>query len=449
MLEPTMRHIMEELKRAPFLGMDETHYSINGKRGYVWVVRTPTAVYILALPTRSGAVLPTHFKEILDKKVVADGYTVYATHFKILQRCWAHILRGGEKAYLRSRKGSRKAYHALYRRLLGIFHEAKRIAEETADSGGAGAAVCLAMERRVMELVALYGSHKFGTTLANAAPHLFTFLRHPGMPPSNNDTERDIRDGVVLQRKIRHKFVNAEGRRVFSILQSFNMTCRKLGHVPWRCVERIAENPDFNIFAAEPGPRGAPVPPDAKREPDKLYVDNVPVENPEGWNADGVKEYLASLYSGSQAEKPSGTAEAGRPRTDEETAEAGTQTVQTGTAEAGTQTVQTGTAEAGTQTVQTGTAEAGRPRTDEEAGTQTVQTGTPAGTERSEPVPRIPDDPSGTVAKGRRPNPATRYIHACAGTAFSDAGGIGTAFSDAGGIGNAPRRGKPPPIASA
>ena len=176
MLEPTMRHIMEELKRAPFLGIDETHYSINGKKGYVWVVRTPTAVYILAPPTRSGTVLPTHFREILDRKVVADGYTVYAIYFKILQRCWAHILRDAEKAYLRSRRGSRRAYRALYRRLLGIFHDAKRIAGETADSGGAGTDVCFAMERRVMELVALYGSHKFGTTLANAAPHLFTFL---------------------------------------------------------------------------------------------------------------------------------------------------------------------------------------------------------------------------------------------------------------------------------
>ena len=78
------------------------------------------------------------------------------------------------------------------------------------------------------------------------------------MPPSNNETERDIRDGVVLQRKIRHKFVNAEGRRVFSILQSFNMTCRKLGLVPWRCVGRMVENPDFNIFAAGHGLRGRP-----------------------------------------------------------------------------------------------------------------------------------------------------------------------------------------------
>ena len=231
----------------------ERRRSLEFTRAYVWVVRIPTAVYILALPTRSGAVLPTYFKEILDRKVVADGYTVYAAYFKILQRCWAHILRDAEKAYLRSRGGSRRAYRALYRRLLGIFHNAKRIAGETADSGGAGADARLAMERRVAELVALYGSHKFGTTLANAAPHLFTFLRHPGMPPSNNGTERDIRDGVVLQRKIRHKFVNAAGRRVFSILQSFNMTCRKLGLVPWRCVGRIAENPDFNIFAAGPG----------------------------------------------------------------------------------------------------------------------------------------------------------------------------------------------------
>ena len=137
-LEPTLEYIMEELKAAPFLGIDETHYSINGKRGYVWVVRTDRAVFILALPTRAGAVLPAYFRELLDKPVVVDGYGAYATYFKVMQRCWAHILRGAEKAYLRSRKGSRKAYHALYRRLLGIFHEAKRIAGETADSGGAG-----------------------------------------------------------------------------------------------------------------------------------------------------------------------------------------------------------------------------------------------------------------------------------------------------------------------
>ena len=116
----------------------------------------------------------------------------------------------------------------------------------------------------------------------------------------------------------------------------------------------MAENPDFNIFAAGSGPGGAPVPPDAERESDKLYVDNIPVENPEGWSTESVKEYLASLYSGSQAEKPSGTAKVGRTRAGGEAAEAGDGVV-------------------------------GRPRAGGEAvdpGTGTVQTGTPAWTER-------------------------------------------------------------------
>ena len=42
---------------------------------------------------------------------------------------------------------------------------------------------------------------------------------HPGMPPTNNDTERDIRDAVVVQRKIRRRFVNARGRHVFSVIE--------------------------------------------------------------------------------------------------------------------------------------------------------------------------------------------------------------------------------------
>ena len=31
--------------------------------------------------------------------------------------------------------------------------------------------------------------HKFRIKLEGAAPHLFTFLRYPGMPPHNNGAE--------------------------------------------------------------------------------------------------------------------------------------------------------------------------------------------------------------------------------------------------------------------
>ena len=57
---------------------------------------------------------------------------------------------------------------------------------------------CLDLERWVLEIATAYVDHGFRTTLTNAEPNLFIFLRYPGMPPTNNDTERDIRNAVVL-----------------------------------------------------------------------------------------------------------------------------------------------------------------------------------------------------------------------------------------------------------
>ena len=282
MLEQTMRYIMEELKRATFLGIDETRYSMNGKIGYVWVVRTDRAAFALPMGTGGGLVLSTYFGGLADKPVVVDGYAAYPGPFKTIQRCWAHILRDAEEAYVSAGKNSpkREYYHTLYRRLLKVFHDAKGIAGDTAGSGGADVGTCLDLERRVLEIATAYAGHDFRTTLTNAAPNLFTFLRYPGMPPTNNGTERDIRDAVVLQRKFRHKFVSPEGMHVFSAMQSFNRTCRKLGLVPWMCVERIAENPDYNIFEAGSEMVRAPAPPADAPEPDALYVDQALVAHP-------------------------------------------------------------------------------------------------------------------------------------------------------------------------
>ena len=297
LLDPTIHFILEELKKAKFLGIDETPYSVNGESGYVWVVRTDRATLVLAMPTRAGAVIAEHMSELLHIPVTTDGYSPYLTYFKILQRCWAHILRDAEAAYVHADKGDRARYLELYRKLLGIFRDAKRTAARTAGMGGADEATCLEFEGRVMDVVSAYGDHKFATTLAGAAPNLFTFLRYPGMPPTNNDTERDIRDAVVVQRKIRHKFVNSEGMRVFSAIQGFNSTCRKLGLVPWKCMARIAADHTFNILRAGPEMQRASAPWDntitVRHE---ACVDGVPVDAPAGgWDADSIARLAAGV----------------------------------------------------------------------------------------------------------------------------------------------------------
>ena len=68
------------------------------------------------------------------------------------------------------------------------------------------------------------------------------------MPPTNNPSERDIRDTSVVQRKIRHQFMNSRRMRVFSMIHSFNSTCRKQDLVLWKCMAKIVNEPTYDIF---------------------------------------------------------------------------------------------------------------------------------------------------------------------------------------------------------
>ena len=115
-------------------------------------------------------------------------------------------------------------------------------------------------------MVAAYGKDSFGTHLENAMPNLFTFLRYPGMPSTNNETEQDIRDAVVVQHKIRQKFVTPEGMQVFSIMMSFHSTCRKLNVIPSEMFERMIESPGFDFVSyglSVLNPKALPAPADA------------------------------------------------------------------------------------------------------------------------------------------------------------------------------------------
>ena len=167
-----------------------------------------------------------------------DGYTVYNV-FPIKQRCWVHLLRKAEN--LAVRKGG--TYETCYRRLFALCRSVK-------GRKSAGCAECLDLEKTALEIAAAYRDHKFGGTLENAAPCLFTFLRYPGMPPHNNAAELEIRDAVVLHRNVRHHLANALGREVFSIMISVACTCHKQGILPRFALEDLIRNPDWDIQAA-------------------------------------------------------------------------------------------------------------------------------------------------------------------------------------------------------
>ena len=77
----------------------------------------------------------------------------------------------------------------------------------------------------VKDIAAIYTelNCKFGVTLHNAAPDLFTFVKYPEMPATNNMTECTLRP-VVLHKKIRQMFCSAAGMQTYSTLMTCLMT---------------------------------------------------------------------------------------------------------------------------------------------------------------------------------------------------------------------------------
>ena len=245
LLMSTYRDILNRISEAPFVQFDESSLKMNGRKGYVWLVTTGDATYLVAAPSRAAIILDKYFGKLLDIPVVVDGYTVYNA-FPVKQRCWVHILRKAEKFAIT--KGGN--YLSCYLRLLAMYKRIK-------DRESASCAECLDLERAVLEIAASYGDAedkiehdglKFKATLEYAASCLFTFLRYPGMPPHNNGAELEIRDTVVLHRNVRHQLSEPEGREVFSVLISVARTCHKQGIFPRVAVEELIRDPGWSIF---------------------------------------------------------------------------------------------------------------------------------------------------------------------------------------------------------
>ncbi len=253
-LEPSMQYILDELKKARFIQLDETPFKYRKRKAYVWVIRTDRVCMILALSGRGNDDILPFVKDLLDKPITVDGYSVYLSLFSTLQRCWAHILRDAEDVCISHPKS--QYYLDLYRSLKSIFHRAKEVAAATAAAGGADMGICREMADEVRVVAAGYGRLDFANKLASAADNLFTFMRYPGMPPTNNGSERDIRDWVVPIREVSHKFMTLQGMRVFSILQSFAATCSKLHLDVGAAFLKVLDDPAYNVVLE--GLRGDP-----------------------------------------------------------------------------------------------------------------------------------------------------------------------------------------------
>ncbi len=212
-LEEPAELVRDFVQGQPVVYADETTWVENYQSAYVWVASTPSATSF-AIRLGRGA---TQAKDLLGEDfpgtAVTDRYAGYGW-LDQRQFCWAHLIR--DFARIAGRAGTSAV---LGREMKAVSEEilrqwrrwkAGKILRKTME------ATVRRLQKRLKGLVEDgFGANHSGTEgtclhLSLNWKHLWTFLSHEEVEPTNNAAERSLRHAVIW-RRVRHGTQSVEG----------------------------------------------------------------------------------------------------------------------------------------------------------------------------------------------------------------------------------------------
>lgn len=223
MLESFYDTIHSKIVTASVVGIDETTFPIDGKMGWMWVARSKSEVHYTLEYSRGAKILKRHWKKF-SGILVSDGYAPYRTVFfaNTRQRCTAHLQRDAK--HLAIRKSKSKLAIILYGKFSGILHRARIwSAQEHSEKQRKIHALDLLKQTDCIIQQYLAGDTEmiqFGKKLKTARNSLFTFVKYPNVPSTNNDAENSIRK-CIMQRNVRGQMKSNQGMKMLSVF----LTC--------------------------------------------------------------------------------------------------------------------------------------------------------------------------------------------------------------------------------
>ena len=228
--------IEQKIRNAPVKGCDETGWRLNGKNHWVWAMVNDEVAWYKVHRRRSYKVIKPVLQDQTGKLIVHDRLPTYnqlaAETGCAQQVCWAHILRDSKR--LSKNYEEAKTVH---RRLKTIFRKAKNLAPHGTTHD------VEKLLARIDHFGALHFEHKSIRTFRNSIckkhrNNLFQFVTKPGVPSTNNGTERAIRK-VVIIRKISNGSRSEKGARILETLLSVIETLRLQGKTPLEEMHRL------------------------------------------------------------------------------------------------------------------------------------------------------------------------------------------------------------------
>jgi len=231
-LQPAYEQLAERLPHESQVGVDETGHHDQGKLHWTWCFDTPDYSLFRIDASRGSGVLEKMLGKRFAGIICADywgAYRKYARLFDVpVQYCMAHLIREIRFLAQNSIKKLARWGNLLLEWLKKLF---RTLHGRNRYTPGGFAMVMKRLKKGFLSRMRRPPDHALAKKLAKrfrgrAAEDYFRFLTEPGLEPTNNGTERQIRP-VVIDRRITQGTRGLAGRRWCERIWTILATCKK------------------------------------------------------------------------------------------------------------------------------------------------------------------------------------------------------------------------------
>lgn len=220
-------------QQQPNVHVDETPWSVQGAKEWLWVVAHPQFCLFHAADTRSRAELETQLGTEYQGVLSSDDYSVYNGYpVAAQQKCLAHLRRHFLKLSQlpgQDNQGIGKAFVSLIDQAFQNYQQWQLSGDEVTDNDW------VIQFKVSLQLTLKQWISKAGATartllrsLQDKSEQWWYFLDHPEVPPDNNLAERSLRLAVT-KRKVSGGSRSRERFQHTANLLSVVQTCRRQG----------------------------------------------------------------------------------------------------------------------------------------------------------------------------------------------------------------------------
>ncbi len=222
--------LLDRLRSAPAVNMDETGWRLRGSQRAIWGIFTERHAILQITASRHD----DHAKQLLGPSnaiVTSDRWWAY-NHLPVRRRqiCWSHLQRDFE--FHAEGRGSDKLLGEAGLAVCEELFWAWEIYQHTGERQALKRRVRL-LQRQLKAILRQHAakharyrqSRRFARAMLKIWPALWTFANHNGVQPTNNHAERALR-GAVIYRKLSLGSQSEHGEQRIARLLSAHTTCR-------------------------------------------------------------------------------------------------------------------------------------------------------------------------------------------------------------------------------